>query len=1034
MDALYLAIGGGRRLLQRAKCTTLGLRFPEIPERGEKEGYGFDLYHGAAGVGIALLDLFRATSDPSYAHLAREVSHDLIESTPHRPFLHPGLYTGHAGVALFHAAAAWILQDPLCLKEAMRLADELAETPFQGTDLLSGAAGTGLFFLSFHQAVPERRYLDAARRALHYLKETAEQDGRGLRWAPLGPGWGTVEQRYSAYTGLAHGAAGICLFLSEMYRAVRDPLAERLVHAALHWLDSKAVPCGGRVNWPVSLTDSKLRYHWCHGSTGIAQAYLAVYRATGRPQALDSAVDAGRAAWALLGECVQEPLYHCHGLAGIVELFLDLEAHGAGAEWGHLAASSFPRFLSCTQPGEGETDFGLAGASLATGTAGIVRVLLRLAGRSNLPILSPFGSALNLPPLGPQQGMVPSAPEPGLDPSAKRDRILAKRPRRLRDNCRNEWLPRVGRKLRDHELWVDLDPPDRGYVDGFLSDPRGKSFLRTLERVERAAGRLERRHREILCPGVLRDIALHTPFLREMAGTCLHQFDGEPKASQAVESLTKQYVTMLDLLLLRLSRDLRGPLDGEVSGRLKKMEVLSSDPHRNGQRVMALVFEDGRELIYKSRGVALERYLVGASRDGEPPSLAEMVNPWLHPAIPGAGLATHRIVEGGLHHGYAERVREDLGPVAHLALEEGNGSSPHPASLPLLATRLAEAEAPRFWYSAGRLAGFAVALGLRDLHSENLVCGGSASTPRRALHLVDLEMAFQEVDCLNDTILVDLIPVEHPKLYAAGVHKHPGLDHEERLCACAHDSWFFCSSEGRLCIHPGFRSVRDLRLPHLVQNPDDSLGYGTHLCELLRGMVDVWEVLQEHSKEIATFLRHHLMGAPARVLLKGTGEYLLWLRRARAWGYPLDGASWNFEYSVARPLSGEELRQLESCDIPYFFNYLGQTHGPLAGIRWFPHGPKGAEQLADVDDPFPPHEPFWSILERQTRMEVLARSLADAAAFVVPPGPFHFRNDGLGVRVFRPQEGQQFWIVALLERGRLSCRVDGEGAVALWLD
>ena len=73
-------------------------------------------------------------------------------------------------------------------------------------------------------------------------------------------------------------------------------------------------------------------------------------------------------------------------------------------------------------------------------------------------------------------------------------------------------------------------------------------------------------------------------------------------------------------------------------------------------------------------------------------------------------------------------------------------------------------------------------------------------------------------------------------------------------------------------------------------------------------------------------------------------------------------------------------------------------------------------------------------MERQTRLDVLVRSLADAIAFVAPPGVFDAREERLGLRVFRPEEGAKIWFVALLQDGRVTCRIEGEGGVTMWKD
>ena len=111
-----------------------------------------------------------------------------------------------------------------------------------------------------------------------------------------------------------------------------------------------------------------------------------------------------------------------------------------------------------------------------------------------------------------------------------------------------------------------------------------------------------------------------------------------------MDHLLSQYINMLHLMLARLEKDRETRLGPEVQGKVIRMELLSSDPHRRGQKVVALTFSGGQEFIYKSRSMALERHLVGTSRQGEIPSLAELINRELRPSVKGAAIATHRII------------------------------------------------------------------------------------------------------------------------------------------------------------------------------------------------------------------------------------------------------------------------------------------------------------------------------------------------------------------------------------------------------
>src|SRR5687767_858702 len=96
-----LALCGGEEILRSQTETTMGIRFPAEPHEGTTQvRYEYKLYDGAAGAGIALLDLYHATKDARYADLSEAIAHGLFESTPEFGPLSEGLYSGFGGVAL----------------------------------------------------------------------------------------------------------------------------------------------------------------------------------------------------------------------------------------------------------------------------------------------------------------------------------------------------------------------------------------------------------------------------------------------------------------------------------------------------------------------------------------------------------------------------------------------------------------------------------------------------------------------------------------------------------------------------------------------------------------------------------------------------------------------------------------------------------------------------------------------------------------------------------------------------------------------
>ncbi len=1024
-EVLAAAQALGRFILSRSRETTYGLRFPEYTKDGDVE-YHDNLYKGAAGVGLTLLDLFQATGQSEYARSAEQVGYDLIESTPGRLFIHPGLYSGQAGHVLFYLQAAQILKNPVFLQEACRLGDDLADRPFHGTDIIAGAAGSGLVFLSLYSTFQKKKYLAAARRALDYLKETAEQDSRGTRWAPLIPEWEDSPDRFVPHTGLAHGVAGICLFLLEWSALGLDEGGEALCRSAFGWLDSLKIQKKAGLFWPVSTTNPKLRYHWCHGTTGIAQVYLARYRHQQDAQALEAARGAASASLEAVRHSPAETWIHCHGAAGLLELLLDLQSVDS-RKWNQALVEFWPRIRSFVESIDSLEDQTSTGISLSLGVAGLIRVLLRMGGKSVYPILTARR---------PRQRQKQGQESPDFYPFFS---VLEN------NEVTDEWnaashaayLPRLAAQIKDHKYQVTLErhtPEEQKDLLQILHRHPGSDHLREVVRkIEKVSKKLENRYQDLIRPHTLNS-ELHGPVIRELSGLCLSTGAEDHTTEVLMDRIVSQYIDMLRLMLARLEKDRETLLGPEVQGEVTRMELLSSDPHRSGQKVVALAFTGGQEFIYKSRSMALERYLVGTSRQGEIPSLAELINRELQPAVAGAAIPTHRIIPAGTHYGYAERVQTRLDTIEQIPLEAGALGPSGKPEYPIRVTVLKETEQEAFWYGTGLVAGFAMCMGLADLHSENLVCGKTEEFPLPGFHLIDVEMAFHEYDCLRDTLLVDLTAVEEPERFARGFHKHTGFDHEIKICGSASESWVLRHERSGYRLAPGSRALASLDYVYLVQNRDGTLGYGSFLPAFLRGMVDVRQEFKARSREFSDYLLHHLDGAPVRLMAKATRCYTLGLRKSRGRGYPAPGGSWSSEFALPYPLWDSELQQLEQGDIPYFFQFLGNDREPPSGIYWFDGPPQGKGTPARLGKVYRGMNPFWKIVERQRELEVLARSLADAVAFVAPEEPFDLRNDRFGLRVFRTQQENELWFAALLKEGRLVARIEGGGGLSLWLE
>ena len=1046
---LTLARRGAEALIRQQTPTTMGLRFPSVEDAERQDKYGIAVYDGAAGVGLVLLDLWRATGDHRFRRLDDRVQCGIIESTPAEGELDPGLFSGHSGIALHHLARARLLRDRIALTLALEAGERIGRGSLVQLDIIDGAAGAGLVQLALYHASGDSTFLDGAKRLAAALAETAviERD-LGAQWpardrrspVPKDAPPDYANSAHRLFTGLAHGSAGVLLFLLEYLAITRDPDASHLVDEGFRALNRLAVPFSGGLGWPRNDAEEVLQPHWCHGTAGIAQAYLALHRATGDSEALRRAALAGEATWNVTRARDDEGSCHCHGLGGAMELFVALAQHTRRSIWmerAHACAARIEGIAETSTLDTPSSPFGAPctfagrGAGLSVGTAGVVRELLRLAGCRVFPILQPVRERLRLPaPKASVRSLeAPARAEAVYQPDAKKD---------LPD-----LLPPAAAPLKGTKKWLILGPPNEQGVEQVLNalsaSPAGASFHASLEQIASACRELTVEYRELLLPSALTARSFGK-LLRDIAGMCLAEGADRRQVHRSAMIMTSQTIDAMKTMLGRVAFDLRenGCLWNDVAGPLEEVSIVGGDSHKRGQRVVSLRFAAGPELLYKPRSVAVDRELAGASAPGEAATLVERCNGWLQPRIPGARLATHRLIDAGDWHGYAERVSAPLTAelTPSIAVDLPLPDLGYPLPLPRVAA-LPAGDERRFWYSAGLLAGFSFGLGTYDLHAENVMMARSRSSPDLLPHIVDGELAFGKVDGLVDTQLVPRVVQNESE--SNRLHDHCGLTMSVDFeCAMFAEEWNLELTSGGT--RPASRPHQSAAwtFPHVVRNPDGSLGFGDHLCPLLRGMADVWEVLREHSSEVEAHLRSKLTGRPSRVLRKRTQSYWAERERRRMGGPPMPGRA-HFRGRFASRLDDAELRQLEMRDFPYYVRFLGEEEEGRAGLWWT----TGKRQrlvpgpgIGDLQVPLP--LPFWGIVERQSNPALFARAIADAVLCVAPSTPFDFYDPALGIRIVRTAEDARIVAALLLgpeRRQRLTCRMMPETAHAeYWLE
>ncbi len=254
----------------------------------------------------------------------------------------PGLYTGDAGIAAVLLELYGLTQRPeLSLAVHQGVTSLVARQTAAargghwetGTDVISGAAGIGLFLLRAHRRLHRPDALEAARAAGRWLVDQAERTGTGTRWRIV-PGLQRV------YPNFSHGAAGVGAFLLELHRTSPHGEWRAAAEQAATYLDGLVTeePAGCWI-WPHHEGDSLQYVSYCHGPPGTARFYQLLHRVTREPLGRERVLGAGRWLRAAGLPRPTRPLpgywnvSRCCGTAGVGDFYLDLHAMTGDASW-----------------------------------------------------------------------------------------------------------------------------------------------------------------------------------------------------------------------------------------------------------------------------------------------------------------------------------------------------------------------------------------------------------------------------------------------------------------------------------------------------------------------------------------------------------------------------------------------------------------------------------------------------------------------------------------------------------------------------
>jgi lantibiotic modifying enzyme len=343
LDAVTYARGAGLWILSIAKNQEGRITWP-VNDTDRREP-AFDLYSGMPGGILLLAELGKEDPTGPFskavpACVAGLESLRIADAwgirQEGRVVIRSGLYTGIAGIGWLYLELFRITGDESYREKAKSIAGQLITRQISlsgsslwddSNDIISGAAGTGLFLLRAAQELNAPRYLNLAARAGDYLVSQGISTPTGMAWRSNGS-----DPRL--YPNFSHGTAGVAYFLLRLSEATKNPQFFTAALGGATELEATASTSnkGNSCAWYHHEIDGEDLWYvgWCHGPAGTGRLFYELSKVSKLPR-WPKWVSCS-ASW-LIDSGIPNPPKPingywnegiCCGTAGVGDFFLDL--------------------------------------------------------------------------------------------------------------------------------------------------------------------------------------------------------------------------------------------------------------------------------------------------------------------------------------------------------------------------------------------------------------------------------------------------------------------------------------------------------------------------------------------------------------------------------------------------------------------------------------------------------------------------------------------------------------------------------------
>jgi len=328
-------------LIASAVQKPTGIAWANRSEEGKSEET-LSVYDGSPGVAYFLLKAYETLGEEGHRVAAgRALTYLLSQGKRDAHGLYfdariNGVFEGNAGPGYVFLYAHHVTGDVRWLEAAQATARRIVAVPdiesASSPDIISGAAGTGLYLLAMHRVTRNEEYLRGARRLGDFLLERAEPREAGVTWKLTAPPGAPQPEYY--FVGFSHGPAGIAYFLDLLAGASGEKSYAAMAERAMAHIEAIAIREYGFVKWYHEELKRKSRYssQWCHGAPGMNPFFLERHARTSERKYLSWAAQSTEY---LLdqGVNIRQNAGVCHGVTGNAASLVQLYGRTGNADY-----------------------------------------------------------------------------------------------------------------------------------------------------------------------------------------------------------------------------------------------------------------------------------------------------------------------------------------------------------------------------------------------------------------------------------------------------------------------------------------------------------------------------------------------------------------------------------------------------------------------------------------------------------------------------------------------------------------------------